>query len=42
MCIRDRVRDTDGTQTMVIWVKDEITEDVRIAIEPNKDVDFVR
>lgn len=36
------VRDTDGTQTMVIWVKDEITEDVRIAIEPNKDVDFVR
>lgn len=28
------VRDTDGTQTMVIWVKSEIIEDVRIAIEP--------
>ena len=28
------VRDTNGTQTMVIWIKSEITEDVRIAIEP--------
>jgi hypothetical protein len=28
------VRDTDGTQTMIIWLKDEIIEDVRIAIEP--------
>ncbi len=28
------VRDTDGTQAMVIWIKNEIIEDVRIAIEP--------
>jgi hypothetical protein len=27
------VRDTDGTQTMVIWIKSEIIEEVSIAIE---------
>ena len=31
------VRDTDGTQTMIIWIKSEITEDVRIAIGPTED-----
>jgi hypothetical protein len=34
---RGIVRDTDGTQTMVIWIKREITEDARIAIEPIED-----
>ncbi len=27
------VRDTDGTQTMVIWIKSEIIEEVSIVIE---------
>jgi hypothetical protein len=31
------VRDTDGTKTMIIWIKREITEDVRMAIGPTED-----